>query len=320
MEPYQILEREFAEWSGLDPAGMCVCSSGTAALHLALEAFQLPPSSEVIVPDYTMVACPRAVVLAGLKPVLVDCGDDLLIDADRIDAACSTKTTAILIVHVYGRAFSFDDGWDVPGMFQIEDLAEAHGVRPHPSTDAVCWSFFRNKIIAGEEGGAVYFRDPAHATLARSLRTLGFTPEHDYTHIPRGHNYRLANCLAEKIRASLKNADTNIRVRRVIEGWYDARCPATWRMPRRDAVWVYDLRIPGMTADVQTRLAKALRTAGIEARHGFKPMTTLDEYRGPVSPNAGRLASEIIYLPVVPFVTTEADVAGTFGIIESTLA
>lgn len=85
MEPYQLLEREFAEWNDLDPAGMVACSSGTAALHLALEAFRLPQGSKVIVPDYTMVAVPRAVTMAGLKPVFADCDERLNMDLKLLD-------------------------------------------------------------------------------------------------------------------------------------------------------------------------------------------------------------------------------------------
>ena len=58
LEPYEQLELKFAKWNRLDPEGMVACSSGTAALHLALEAMQLPQGSQVIVPDLTMVACP----------------------------------------------------------------------------------------------------------------------------------------------------------------------------------------------------------------------------------------------------------------------
>lgn len=85
MEAYESLEQEFAQWQGLDPRGMVACSSGTAALHLALEALQLPQGSQVIVPDYSMIACPRAVVLADLRPVFVDCDEQLLMDLKKLD-------------------------------------------------------------------------------------------------------------------------------------------------------------------------------------------------------------------------------------------
>lgn len=80
MESYEKLEIVFSEFNQLDPKGMVACSSGTAALHLALEALELPRESDVIVPDFTMIACARSVSMAGLEPVFVDCEDKLLID------------------------------------------------------------------------------------------------------------------------------------------------------------------------------------------------------------------------------------------------
>lgn len=65
MEAYQQLEVEWAEFNNLTSEGMVCCASGSAALHLSLEALQLPPGSEILTPDLTMAAVPRAVKLAG---------------------------------------------------------------------------------------------------------------------------------------------------------------------------------------------------------------------------------------------------------------
>ena len=76
-------------------------------------------------------------------------------------------------------------------------------------------------------------------------------------------------------------------------------------MPPRNVVWVYDLRIPCMTSDQQDRLVRGLNQRGVAARHCFKPMSTLEEWRGTqeVSPNALRLSREVIYLPCPPYLT-----------------
>ncbi len=146
MEPYQHLEAELATWAGCKPEQMVACNSGTAALHLALEAFKLPPGSEVLVPDFTFIACARAVTMAGLKPVFVDCDERLLMDLDN-GALVEHNQEAIMVVHVYGRKFDVDelhqfyDPEPAPPPKIIEDLAEAHGVKPHPRSDAACWSF-----------------------------------------------------------------------------------------------------------------------------------------------------------------------------------
>ena len=316
MEAFQRLEREFAAFNGLDPAGMVACSSGTSALHLAFEAMRLPAGSEVLVPDYNMVACPRAVTLAGLVPAFVDCDERLLMSMRHAgEAYRENETRAVLFVHIYGRRYDVNRfAWaavnhvEPPGIAIVEDLAEAHGVKPHLQTDAAAWSFYRNKIIAGEEGGAVWFRDPAHAALARELRTLGFTAAHDYTHTPRGHNYRLSNAHADLILDSLHHYPRNLAERRRLEAAYDRHCPAEWRMPPRQAPWVYDLRIPGMARPQQIEVVRTLQAAGFSARFGFWPMSRQEEYQGcrvVGNGNAVRLASEVVYLPLTPGQVTE---------------
>lgn len=319
MEPHQLLEHRISEWAGFPPECVVACSSGTAALHLALESFRLPLGSEVIVPDFTMVACPRAVEMAGLRPRFVDCDERLLIDGEEIHRrTCFSQESTpqvVMVVHVYGRKFNVDGVWACFSRSKaklIEDLAEAHGVQPHPSTDAACWSFYRNKIVSGEEGGAVAFRDPDHARLARQLRSLGFTDDHDFRHVPRGHNYRLANSLASLIVADLDRfmgrsnphgAKMSVADRRRrVEAQYDALCPREWRMPPRDAVWVYDFRVPGMASTQQDAAVRALQVAGIAARHAFKPMRKQEEWEkdwgGGFEWESDRAAREVIYLPI----------------------
>src|SRR5687767_9964765 len=107
MEAYEQLEAKVAEWSGMPH--VVACASGTAALHLALEALQLPPASEVICPDLTMVACARAIAAAGLKPRFVDCDDRLQMDLEQTPQACNEQTSAVMLVHVYGRTCNRDD-------------------------------------------------------------------------------------------------------------------------------------------------------------------------------------------------------------------
>lgn len=336
MESYERFEKEWARWAGVE--NVVACSSGTAALHLALEALRLPQGSEVILPDYTMVACARAVTLAGLVPVFIDCGKDLLIDpelisqyVDKHPSKWLKQPVAIMPVHVYGRSCNMPAIHDIAAKYDlavIEDLAEAHGIPPHPNTDAACWSFYKNKIVAGEEGGAISFtggREPEYA-LAKKLRSLGFTEEHDYTHIPRGHNYRMSNSHAKIILDSttnrwgcLQDATANLGHRREVEGWYDKFCPQEWCQPKRDAVWVYDLRISNLLY-LQRPVIEALRNVGIAARYGFKPMSTQEEYKTcrKVGGNEALSASkEVIYLPVQPGITTPDKCREAFDIIKS---
>lgn len=338
MEPYQQLELDWAKANDLDPSGMVACSSGTAALHLGLEALQLPPGSEVIVPDFTMIACPRAVTLAGLRPVFVDCDSRLLMDLSQVFDALKPNEgvrRVVMPVHIYGRVvdtYCLHEMYPVledSSVYVIEDLAEAHGVRPYKLTDVACWSFYKNKIVAGEEGGAVWFRNLGHAHLARQLRSLGFTSKHDFTHVPRGHNYRMSNAHASLILPSIAKLEDNLADRRSIEWEYNQACPEEWKQSARNAVWVYDIRIPGMTSGIQNLIVQSLQLVGIGARYGFKPMTLQEEYRT-MSRDGQMVLShcwesfkasrEVIYLPVEPgMLITRGQIQTSFQVIRRVL-
>lgn len=291
---HERLEEEFP-WGWNNAA----CSSGTAALHLALEALELPLGSVVAVPDYTMVACARAVALAGHVPLFVGCDSALLMD---LSALAGASFDAVLAVHVYGRRLDMGSLHAAArGAPVVEDMAELHGFKPHAASAAACWSFYKNKVVAGEEGGLVAFRDPALAKRAKQLRCLGFTEAHDFHHVPRGCNYRLADCLAEKVLTSLGEYEANVNRRRDVEAAYDLECPKSWRMPPRQSPWVYDVKIPGLTARKQDAAVRSVPGA----RHGFKPMSLQKEFRR--YPRVGRKAAaeDILYLPLQPEVDAE---------------
>jgi perosamine synthetase len=259
--------------------------------------------------------------LANLTPIFVDCNDYLLMDSRMLRAAirwCGSHLRAIMAVHIYGRQQCMSDiatilqqelGDKWPDNVKIlEDLAEAHGLRPHAITDAACWSFYKNKVVAGEEGGAVAFKDSQYANNARSLRCLGFTAAHDFMHLPRGHNYRLANCLATKIMISLEDYESNLHERRRLESLYDVHCPPTWCMPPRAVPWVYDLRIRDLTSSY--KLIKLLNEHDVQARHSFKPMSMQQEFdrcRTFTRGQARQASREIIYLPLQPGITPHCE-------------
>lgn len=320
MEAFQKLEQEFAAWMGYEPDQVVVCSSGTAALHLALEAFQLPNGSKIIMSDFNMIACPRAAALAGLEPVFVDCDKSL-----NMDLNCAVRAgedaKAVMITHIYGRHCAWT-GWNNVG-YVVEDMAEIHGVRPSPAAHAACWSFYKNKVVCGEEGGAVAFRHRDHAELARELRSLGFTSNHDYMHTPRGHNYRMSNVHAKLILDSLANVDANLQQRRVIEEWYFKQTPTDWRMPYRASPWVYDIRIKGMDQAKCESLVQTLNRKGVAARHAFKPMSWQPEFlrchKVSNTCEAAKASREVIYLPIFPGTTTEEDCKRAMDIVKELL-
>lgn len=319
MDPYHRLELEFGNWISTPSENMAACSSGSAALHLALESFRLPPGSEVIVPEFTMVACARAVTLAGLKPVFVDCDDDLLISIDHLKRKITKNTRAIMAVHIYGRTCDMDAIGtlaDKRHLLVIEDCSESHGAFNDYVADATCWSFYKNKIIHGEEGGMVAFNRTEDANIAKQLRNHGFTEAHDFLHSPHGWNYRMSNAHAKLILKSLEQAPELIMARSHVEHWYDKHINPKWKMPPRRVCWVYDISLLGINT---TDVVKFLNNAGVQARLGFKPMSEQSEYRHPTKSLNGLCAffasRRIIYLPVVPEMTEE-DVKNNCEILE----
>ena len=299
MQAFELLEKKFGDWIERENCG--AVSSGTSALHIACEVYRatyLPGQAScftnVKIPEFTMVACPRAVAMAGLIPWFEDCDDSLLM----IPTEGEDQFSLIMAVHIYGRKLDLSPYQNSP---VIEDLAEGHGIAPNPRSFAACWSFYKNTIVRGEEGGIICFRDKEAADLARQLRSLGFDSNHNYSHIPRGVNARMSNLHAEPILDSLSRAKENLEIRAAQSAKYDALLPDEWRMPERDVHWVHDIRIRGLSSPVQDLIVKECRRRGVEARHGFKPMSSQKEFsHWKPELNARKLSQEVIYLPLNP--------------------
>lgn len=307
MKPeYETLEIEFGEWCG-NPNCVAV-SSGTSALQIActvaMERLLMNPyqDHEIYMPDFTMIACARAAVMAGLKPRFMDCDDNLLMDFHS-----AAQVDLVMPVHIYGRKYEVSELLAHPSISEetliIEDLAEAPGIEPHPKSFAACWSFYRNKIIRGEEGGMIAFRDSEDAKLAKCLRSLGFDARHDFTHLPYGMNARMSNLHATPILASLREYHRSVNRRREAEIIIDENLPDSWKLPYRNEPWVYDFRIKGLTTTIQNSIVEDCRSAGVEIRHGFKRLSTQPEFKGTYwcdNPNAEKASREVMYLPLDP--------------------
>lgn len=297
---YLELEDKFSSYIGVED---CVAvSTGTAALHVALEALQLPENSEVIVPQFTMVATAWAVYYARLQPVFVDCTDDLLIDIDDLKSKITSKTKAIMVTHVYGRVVNMDKIAEIAcnnNLRVIEDAAEAHGCtwgeKMVGSFDIGCFSFYRNKIVCGEEGGAVTSSDLEFMNRVRDMKSMSFGNKHDYMHDSIGFNYRMTDSQASLIIESLQSVDKNIELRRQNANFYDTIIPSEFLMPKRDVPWVYDIFVPS------NKIVDKFRDQKVAARYGFKPVSMCAPFRiDATATNAFRLSEHVMYLPVDP--------------------
>ncbi|MFK8844225.1 DegT/DnrJ/EryC1/StrS family aminotransferase [Streptomyces sp. Ac-502] len=292
----QRFERAFADYN--DVAHGVSCSSGTAALTLALRALGIGPGDEVIVPEFTMIASAWAVTYTGATPVFVDCGDDLNIDVTRIEEKITARTKAVMPVHVYGRRCDMDAIMDIAYQYNlrvVEDSAEAHGIRP--VGDIACYSLFANKIITAGEGGICLTDDPRLAGQLAHLRAMAFTKDHSFLHKKVAYNFRMTAMQAAVALAQTERLDDILETRREIERRYDeglAGIPGITLMPPRDVLWMYDLR-----AERREELREFLAGESVETRLFFKPMSRQPMYFHPDWPTlkANTFAEDGLYLP-----------------------
>lgn len=233
----ETFEKRFAEYIG---AKYCVgVNSGTAAIHLALLASKIGRGDEVIVPANSFFASAEAVSNAGALPVFVDVDSvSYNIDPDRIESAITSKTRAILPVHLYGQAADLDAVLEIArrhGLLTIEDAAQAHGTlyrgrKVGTFGRAACFSFYPGKNLgAYGEGGAVVTDDEELAGRIRLLRDHGSARK--YHHDIIGFNFRLESLQAAVLAAKLPFLDR-------------------WNDLRRDHAAAYRSMIDGIGLDL----------------------------------------------------------------------
>jgi perosamine synthetase len=273
MPHYKKLEEKYAQFVGSKYA--VSCNTGTSALHLALLALGITKGDEVIMPDFTMVACGFAVAYTGAKPVFVDCDDSLNIDVTQIEKKITKRTKAIMAVHIYGRLCNMKAIHKIAkkhNLKVIEDGCEAQGAIYKSKADITCYSFYANKIIHAEEGGICTTDNKEYADTMNYYKNMAFSPEHDYFHKHIGYNYRMPESQAKLALKSLKNVKKELKRRRAWEKKMDKRCHPEIKMHKRDVVWVYDVLTP---------------LTGKNTRPFFKPLSSMPMFGGKcISPKA----------------------------------
>ncbi len=269
-------------------------SSGTSALHLALESLGVGEGDEVIVPDFTFAASINAVLYTKATPVLVDiCEDHWTIDVNEIEKAITPKTKAIMPVHIYGHPCDMDKIYNIAqkhNLLVIEDSAEAlgslyKGVPVGSKSDASIFSFYGNKVITTGEGGAVIFKEKKNYEKAKILRDHGMRPGKRYWHDHIGYNYRMTNLQAAIGVAQLEQLPDFLKRRKKSASIYnellkdvDSITPQTLEPWAESCNWLYtiilgkDLRI-----DRDVLMGKLLMN-GIDTRPTFYSLHTMPVY------------------------------------------
>lgn len=277
-------------------------SSGTAALHLALEVLGVGASDDVWLSTLTFAATANAVHYVRATPVFVDSepiswniDPELVIDELQRAARVGKLPKALIAVDLYGQCADLAplaEACRRHGVALIEDAAEALGASyrgepPGALADFTILSFNGNKIITTSGGGMLLGHRKEWLERARYLSTQARSPARHYEHEAIGYNYRLSNLLAAVGRAQLADLDRRVAARRATNAHYrrDLADLPGWHFldeapGRMSTFWLTCALIgPDARAD-RDRVIDALAAADIEARPIWKPMHLQPVFRG----------------------------------------
>ncbi|MDQ8186288.1 DegT/DnrJ/EryC1/StrS family aminotransferase [Pelagicoccus sp. SDUM812002] len=315
---HQQFEKELAEY--LDVPYISLFANGTLALVTALQVLRI--TGEVITTPYSFVATSHSLWWNNIKPVFVDIEPEFCnLDPEKIEAAITPKTTAILPVHVYGNPCDtkrIQEIADTYGLKVIYDAAHAFGVNHREQSicrfgDLSMLSFHATKVFNTMEGGALICNDDATKKRIDFLKNFGFAGE--TTVIAPGINSKMNEMQAALGLVQLKHHQSNIDKRSKLAHIYRSKLSpidGISLLPERESMTpnhsyfpiFVDERIYGITRD---ELYDRLKDNGIFGRRYFYPLITeFPMYKGLESsapsnlPAAKRKAEEVICLPIYP--------------------
>ena len=287
-----IFEKKFAQYCNTKYA--VATSSGTSALHLTLVCLGITSDDEVIIPDFTFIATANAAKYTGAKVVTVDIDDDTLcISPEAIRKAITSKTKAIIPVHVYGHPANMLEINKIAkeyNLFVVEDAAEAHGAKVNGRkvgslSDAGTFSFFGNKIITTGEGGMITTNNQKLYKKMRYLRDHAMSEEKRYWHTEIGFNYRITNLQAALGVAQFERIDDFLEKRKKIFEWYQEGLKtvkgiklnhqSSWATT---VYWVICLELKSYNESKRDALMKILKTKNIDTRPYFYPVSDMPMY------------------------------------------
>jgi perosamine synthetase len=303
-------EKEFSSYCSAD-FGVSV-SNGTVALQLALETLGVGLGDEVIVPDLTFAATINAVLHVNAIPVIVDVElDSWCIDPKEIKKAITSKTKAIIPVHLYGQVCDMGKIMDIANknnLLVIEDCAEAHGAefagkKVGSIGDIGCFSFFGNKVITTGEGGMCITSSKVHDEKMRILRDHGMSKEKRYWHDYVGYNYRITNLQAAIGVAQVERINEILKERSNIEQLYRQVFNETSSvvfqkidlLNRRKITWFVCVLIKKN----RDKVLDEFKNNGIDARPFFFPLSVMPIYKTYVFSfkNSHKISKDGVNLP-----------------------
>jgi dTDP-4-amino-4,6-dideoxygalactose transaminase len=311
------LEAALAEYLGVKH--LALFTNGTIALVTALQALRI--TGEVITTPYSFVATAHSLLWNNIKPVFVDIDPATCnLDPERVEAAITPQTTAILPVHCYGTpcdVAGIQKLADVYGLKVIYDAAHAFGVSQGNESvlmhgDLSILSFHATKVFHTFEGGAIVCPDAKTKQRIDYLKNFGFADE--VTIVAAGINGKMSEIQAAMGLAQLPHIDQMIKLRGQVDEVYRRELagvsgismlaePGTFT-PNHSYFPIFVDRAHRMTRD---QLYEHLRENGIVARRYFYPLISdMPMYRGLPSaassnlPHARRMADQVLCLPIYP--------------------
>lgn len=295
-------------------------SNGTAALEVAVRALGIGPGDEVIMPTFTIISCAMAVTKLGAVPVLID--SDLYtwnMNVEEIESRITSKTKAIMVVHIYGLPVEMDKVLDLARKYNlkvIEDAAEMHGQTFKGRMcgsfgDVSVFSFYPNKHITTGEGGMIVTDDENIAEKCRELRNLCFQRELRYVHEEISDNYRFTNLQAAVGLAQLERLQEFVERKRKMGAYYTEQfkdlngviLPQECLQGSENIYWVYGMVLDKNINVTNREIVKMLAEEGIGSRTFFWCMHEQPVYikegmfKGEQYSNAEYLARKGFYIP-----------------------
>ena len=214
-------EEKFSTYLGAR-YGVAVCN-GTAALEVALYAAGIGMGDEIIMPSFTIISCAVAALRLGAVPVLVDINNDTWnMDVTQIENKITSRTKAIMAVHMYGHPCDMNHIMEIAGrndLTVVEDASQVHGATYDGRKcgnigHVAAFSFYANKIITTGEGGMVITSDTKMAERAKSYRNLCFRTDRRFYHTDLGENFRMTNLQAAIGVAQMERIDEFVSIKR----------------------------------------------------------------------------------------------------------
>jgi dTDP-4-amino-4,6-dideoxygalactose transaminase len=310
------LEKRFAQLCGVRHA--VATSSGTAALHVALLAHGIGPGDEVITTPFTFIASANSVLYTGATPVFADVKEDTFnIDPAQIENSITSRTKALMPVHLYGQMCDMDALQtiaDKHGLAIIEDAAQAVGAnykgRNSGSFGTGVFSLYATKNIMSAEGGMITTNDDSVAECCRLLRNQGMRRRYHYEML--GYNYRMTDVHAAIGLAQMDRFQTFTRTRQRNAAQLSQQLRSVMTpiaLPDRNHVWhQYTVRFTnGRDRDgaIEQLTEAGIRTGvfyPIPAHKHDYMRQIIGDSRFPV---AEKLAREVLSLPVHPKLSAE---------------